>query len=315
VIDPRADKGDFADLCRIAADALGGNNPMLLSILEKDYWVTRVLCAIAEQHSDDVVFKGGTSLSKGLGLTQRFSEDIDLAIDVGDRGESSRDTLLKAIARDVANSCSLEASVRESGKGVHRAIAYSFDAIWAGGEVVKPSVLLEMGTRSALAPVFVQSLQTLIAIAVPRTATELPSCKLRVLSPDRTLVEKLFVIHACVTRYLSDTNSTALNRIGRHYYDVAKLLGDPPVNASVGTTAFWEMAQDHDSRGAREFPKHHIGPPGLDFQQSQGLFPDGQLANVLRREYERDRVLFFGNSPSFDEALAALVSVRSHLSR
>lgn len=30
---------------------------------------------------EDLVFKGGTSLSKGWNLIERFSEDIDLAID------------------------------------------------------------------------------------------------------------------------------------------------------------------------------------------------------------------------------------------
>ncbi len=313
MIDPRTNRNDFSDLCRIAANALGGDNPALLSVLEKDYWVTRVLCAIAEHHSDHVLFKGGTSLSKGLGLTQRFSEDIDLAIDAGERGESSRDTLLKAVAQDVADSCSLDMALRESGKGAHRTVAYAFDAIWAGGELIKPSVLLEMGTRSALAPASPRTLKTMLAAAVPSADAELPSCTLLVLGADRTLVEKLFVIHGLVSRHLADPTSTALNRIGRHYYDVSNLLDDAAVGASIGTPAFWEMAGDHDERGAREFPGRHVGPTGLDFANSLGLFPTDELAAILRQEYERDRVLFFGDAPSFDQVLASLLLVRERL--
>lgn len=50
--------------------------------VEKDLWVTQVLHALFSiDISDRLIFKGGTSLSKAWGLIDRFSEDIDLAID------------------------------------------------------------------------------------------------------------------------------------------------------------------------------------------------------------------------------------------
>ena len=50
--------------------------------IEKDWWVTLTLKAIFSlPFSNHIVFKGGTSLSKGWKLIERFSEDIDLAID------------------------------------------------------------------------------------------------------------------------------------------------------------------------------------------------------------------------------------------
>jgi predicted nucleotidyltransferase component of viral defense system len=49
--------------------------------IEKDYWITLVLSQLAKsKYSDQMVFKGGTSLSKGYGLINRFSEDVDIAI-------------------------------------------------------------------------------------------------------------------------------------------------------------------------------------------------------------------------------------------
>ena len=49
--------------------------------VEKDYWITRVLKRLHESdYSEIVVFKGGTSLSKAHRLIQRFSEDVDLAL-------------------------------------------------------------------------------------------------------------------------------------------------------------------------------------------------------------------------------------------
>ena len=51
------------------------------AIIEKDYYVTEALRLIAATAGDKVIFKGGTSLSKGWNLIQRFSEDIDIFLD------------------------------------------------------------------------------------------------------------------------------------------------------------------------------------------------------------------------------------------
>ena len=51
-------------------------------VVEKDFWVTAVLQTVFSLPiAEHLVFKGGTSLSKGWKLIERFSEDIDLAID------------------------------------------------------------------------------------------------------------------------------------------------------------------------------------------------------------------------------------------
>ena len=51
------------------------------AIIEKDYYVTEALRIVSLTAGDKVIFKGGTSLSKGWNLIQRFSEDIDLIVD------------------------------------------------------------------------------------------------------------------------------------------------------------------------------------------------------------------------------------------
>ncbi|MEA3511986.1 MAG: nucleotidyl transferase AbiEii/AbiGii toxin family protein [Campylobacterota bacterium] len=50
-----------------------------LVVVEKDLWVTIVLHILfGKNGSKDILFKGGTSLSKGFDLIDRFSEDIDV---------------------------------------------------------------------------------------------------------------------------------------------------------------------------------------------------------------------------------------------
>jgi len=50
--------------------------------IEKDWWVTMALRALFScECANHIVFKGATSLSKSWNLIERFSEDIDIAID------------------------------------------------------------------------------------------------------------------------------------------------------------------------------------------------------------------------------------------
>ncbi|OGQ79149.1 MAG: hypothetical protein A2289_03085 [Deltaproteobacteria bacterium RIFOXYA12_FULL_58_15] len=69
---------EFGQLVRIVARATG----IAPALIEKDYWVTHTLWAL-HQTGLEIWFKGGTSLSKGFGLIQRFSEDLDLMVEQG----------------------------------------------------------------------------------------------------------------------------------------------------------------------------------------------------------------------------------------
>jgi predicted nucleotidyltransferase component of viral defense system len=51
------------------------------AFIEKDYYVTESLRIISQVAGENVIFKGGTSLSKGWNIIQRFSEDIDVFLD------------------------------------------------------------------------------------------------------------------------------------------------------------------------------------------------------------------------------------------
>jgi predicted nucleotidyltransferase component of viral defense system len=75
-IGPAADR---RDLFRESASRLGMNP----AIVEKGFWVCWILKRLfaAPALKDQMVFKGGTSLSKAYGLIERFSEDIDLILD------------------------------------------------------------------------------------------------------------------------------------------------------------------------------------------------------------------------------------------
>ena len=70
----RQSNPEFRDELVGAADHLG--IPVLA--VEKDYWVSRSLRGMAAARPDGFIFKGGTSITKGWRIGNRFSEDIDI---------------------------------------------------------------------------------------------------------------------------------------------------------------------------------------------------------------------------------------------
>lgn len=71
---------DFDQAVLRAAEHFSGSG-LRPALIEKDYFVTEALREITKAGQNSVIFKGGTSLSKGWNLIQRFSEDIDLFLD------------------------------------------------------------------------------------------------------------------------------------------------------------------------------------------------------------------------------------------
>ncbi len=72
------DDPDFPQLLTLVTDETG----IAPALVEKDYWVTHCMWALHETGLE-LWFKGGTSLSKGYGVIERFSEDLDLMVQHG----------------------------------------------------------------------------------------------------------------------------------------------------------------------------------------------------------------------------------------
>ena len=96
--DPMAhfrDLNEFGPTLDAAAEHLG----ISPTAVEKDYWVSEVLRVLGRDLGGDFIFKGGTSLSKGFRIVERFSEDIDVLVLPGERGRGATDRLMKEMAK------------------------------------------------------------------------------------------------------------------------------------------------------------------------------------------------------------------------
>jgi len=293
------------------------------AIIEKDYYVTEALRVIAAVAGDKVIFKGGTSLSKGWNLIQRFSEDIDIFLDphafAPVLGRKAIDRELKKLRDAVGSHPALTFVDRESltigGFGRNDRFAYS-QRFGGPGEVAS-RVFLEAGTASGREPTAVVELsshlgQFLKSKSLSLGADDEGPFSLRLLHFRRTFVEKMFAIHGKVE--LFKRNQQPIGPYARHYYDLFQLAAQPEVLTMLASAEYADIKADYDRISREHFPKSYFHPDRMSFCNSDALFPPTNLAAIVGPAYESQcRMLCLGPYPSWDEIQARLLELRTLL--
>jgi hypothetical protein len=226
---------DFRAAIERAAEIRGLGDP---SFVEKDYWVTEALRVLATDHPHDITFKGGTSLSKGYGIIERFSEDIDILV-VPDGGASNRDREAKllSITENVADRLNLRWEEHRSpgrGRDSSRGDLILFSPQYETIAALAPGVVLETGYGEGHEPKEVVQVSPLVG-AVPELEGEgyadIEPFPIGVLEPRRTLIEKLYAVHNAGVLFLNGDEPP--RRIGRHFYDIYQLLEHDDTKAKL----------------------------------------------------------------------------------
>ncbi|NUN53343.1 MAG: nucleotidyl transferase AbiEii/AbiGii toxin family protein [Planctomycetaceae bacterium] len=247
--------------------------------VEKDYWITELLRSIARPvENAHVVFKGGTSLSKGYELIRRFSEDVDILLvpaapGGSTPGKGSVDRILKGLCARAQADLGIsgaDAVLESSSTGVHRNMRFGYAARFPA-PAVKPGVLLEMGIRGGPGP-----------------------------RPRRTLVEKLAVVH----RLASGLPATEgdLRKAARHLYDIHQLLSDAGVRASLGGSGVFaaEVEADMVAIGAK-WGFAHAPRPVAGFSRSPAFEAGHPSQPILAAGLAGIRDLVLGPLPTIEE--------------
>jgi predicted nucleotidyltransferase component of viral defense system len=257
------------------------------AIIEKDYYVTEALRIIAATAPEKIIFKGGTSLSKGWNLIQRFSEDIDIFLDPvpfePPLGKNGIDRELKKLRDTVGTHAALTFVDGESQTigGFGRNDRFSYEQRFGGPGEVTPRVLLEAGTASGREPTTVVQLSSYLGQFLRENGLSLgaddeESFPMRLLHFRRTFVEKMFAIHSKVEILKRD--GRPLGSYARHYYDLFQLAAHPEVVAMLNSAEYATIKYDYDRISRAHFPKSYFHPDGMNFAKSDALFPTPDLA-------------------------------------
>jgi hypothetical protein len=311
------ERDDFEELLEEAARFHGILNS---SIIEKDYYVTEALRLIARDFGGQVIFKGGTSLSKGWKLINRFSEDIDVYINPGGMGTKARNTLLKKLEACVEKHPMLapdevRAATKHT-KGVHRSRTY-FYASAVKEPLLSSTMVLDSGIQSGTFPIENREIgsllaELLIARGIKIETNELDVFDLPLLHFRRTLAEKLYALHDKVERGVLQ-NATPIGTYARHYYDASQLMPLNEVQSMLAQRELVDIATDYRRLIKLYFPNQLL-PKKMDLHESKALFPDSVLRVELGKAYaEQCKTLCYGDHPSFDDVLGLFEGARSSL--
>jgi len=196
------------------------------AIIEKDYFVTEALRIIEQEAGSKVIFKGGTSLSKGWGLIERFSEDIDIFLDPSAHepplGTNAIDRELKRLRDVIGKHPGLTFVPKESQTigGFGRNDRFEYGQRFAGAGEIRNRVFVEAGTASGNEPTERVNLQSYVGQFLLETGFSLGAddergFEMRILHFRRTFVEKMFAIHAKVEAFKQ--TGKEIGSYARHY--------------------------------------------------------------------------------------------------
>lgn len=197
------------------------------TIVEKDFWVCWSLNKLfaLPSYGNHLIFKGGTSLSKGYDVIRRFSEDVDLSLDraqlgfVGDSDPDSpqisggkRKALLEELQRaSVAcvsgtllteletafNECLDQEFSLEVDPTDAQTLLFTYPSEPAQGVAqvyVQPIVRFEFGARGVQLPAEDRIVKPYLAEAIPDLIAKAET-RARVLGIERTFWEKATILH------------------------------------------------------------------------------------------------------------------------
>lgn len=296
--------------------------------IEKDFWVCLVLDTVFNRLPDGhprILFKGGTSLSKVFNLIHRFSEDVDIVVypeDLGFDPESDRAALKQAsnsrrkkLSQEYKRVCdryiqnefaeALRVNLGEVTISIspdetsdnQQILLVEYPTLYPGEEsgYVQPHVKIEAECRTGRRPNTTEHIKPYIAGDLPED-WPFKVENLHVLSPTRTYLEKLLVLHGVHCRY-RDEEYLPRNedRISRHYYDVAMMTGTEVGMSALADRTLLEDVRDHDLIFLRQqWKRLEEVEPGTIM-----LVPQEELRATIERDYEATVRMIMGKPPNF----------------
>jgi hypothetical protein len=296
---------DFPALLRIVSDETGIQS----GLIEKDYWIMHVLYGLKKQ-GFEFELKGGTSLSKGYHIINRFSEDIDIhikppaAMGINENPKNNKPNNVEArkqfydwLAQEIKiNGIALAErdhafddtiSYRSGGiRLIYLNRTEPIDGIKdgilleAGFDKVTPNVKLSISSWA-----YDKAKKTAIIDTIDNRAVDI-ACY----HPGYTFVEKLQTIATKFRQEQADGIERA--NLMRQYYDIYCLLGSEDVLKFIGTP-------EYQAHKAERFPTVDLQVPIASNEAF--LLTNEEMRSRFRKRYKNTASLYYKGQPDFDE--------------
>lgn len=303
--------------------------------VEKDWWVVRTLELVFKTEiASHTVFKGGTSLSKAWNLIDRFSEDIDLALDRKFLGFDKPDTemngsqvrkLRKASCEYIAQKyiqllqqtfsdagftdVNLRLIPIQSADEDPVKIEVAYPVLTESVAYINPPVVIEIGSRSEKEPFTETKFSSFIGKHFKgRNFADSP-ITIPTVNPERTFLEKIFLLHE---EFQQPAEKVKFGRQSRHLYDLEKLMDTEFGKKALSDKNLYQHIVEH---------RRFITPlRGIDYanhapEKINPIPPENRM-EAWKKDYQQmQQSMIYRESLSFDELMERITELKTSINK
>lgn len=318
------------DTRRQLINQVNARTGMSVKAIEKDWWVTLVLKALFSlPMSHHFIFKGGTSLSKGWKLIERFSEDIDIALapeafdkeykvkpsahyvkTLKKEGCIFTSTIIKdVLEKELMVMGVLPGMIQIEAEAIlptlpdkdPQSLYVHYPSLYETNRYIPDAVKIEFGVRSLKEPYSIVNIQSIIGEETESPVYKETPFPVTAVEPRKTFMEKLILLHE---KFLIGMDAGDIGeRQSRHLSDLRQMKVKGIAESAIQDAALYEQLTEHR--------RYYVRLKNLDYSKmhlSNLLFiPPVTLLDDFRRDYAlMQEEMIYGNPPDFDALLDEL---------
>jgi hypothetical protein len=273
--------------------------------VEKDWYVTQVISALSAIETDgyEIIFSGGTALSKAHGLLQRFSEDIDFRVLTENTGRKAlsayKNTVIEKLRESGFDIEDHQIKARDGNR--YFSIDLDYKTQFERPDALRPHVQIELTARDIQLPAVYLPVYSFVSRL---TGHDPEVASIGCIDPVESAADKL---SALAWRIPDRVRGGKYDdpAIVRHIHDLAVLKDAAMNNDDFAGLVLSSMS--HDDRRSKNNPDFAGLPVDEKFKQMFEILDTDQ---EYRREYEKfvKGVSYApeGDVPGYDAALDAV---------
>lgn len=310
---------------------------IIAKAIEKDWWVTLTLKALFQTvYAENLVFKGGTSLSKCWKLIERFSEDIDISLDPGTFGmtyiENPTKSYVERLRRKGCEftSVKLKAEIEKQLKYfgipngtivIHAApipekfpdtdpqiLHVKYKSLFDTNEYIADEVKIEVSVRSLKTPFATKFIESILHEVQPNSIYQEQAFPVSVVEPRKTFLEKIFLLHE---EFLKPQKlGIRSNRMSRHLYDLSNMAGTEIEQSALADKALYNTLIKHRESYSRLSWVNYetLNPATISF------VPPEDIIEIYRQDYQTmKQQMIYGDAPDFDIVIRNLKILQDNI--
>lgn len=296
--------------------------------IEKDLWVCYLLRVLfSTPHKKELLFKGGTSLSKAYHLIERFSEDIDLAINPKAIGFERIET--KGHIRKLRKAChqfvvddllqQIKAQLVQTGLEPEFCIAkvpnlqisdqdpetieVQYKSVFASNTYLKNIVLVEISARSLLCPRIDLLIKSFLDEVLPESPYYKGAFSINTAKAEKTFLEKLILLHE---EFQKPVDKIRYWRMSRHYYDLGKMIDQEIGLSAIKDKQLFQQIIEHRQLYT---PVRGTEYKNMDINHLD-IYPPSLFLSKYQKDYREMTVnMIYGKTDSFPRVLSKITNL------